>query len=898
MKYSYKFSNLLGTFYRRGNLTFTPDGNSLISPVGNRLSIFNLKNNRAETLPFATRCNIACVALSPNGSLGIIVDEEGSALLINVLTKAVLNNFHFQQPVHAVSFSPDGKRFVVCKGSVALLYHAPGKRREFNAFVLDKSFYGPYDETTCIDWTTDSKCFAVGSKDMTTWVFGAERWQNLIYYCLGGHKEAIVSCFFEENSLDLYSISADATICTWECDTELNQLLHSQPKKKLQTEEQEEKGEEIRGSANPSTEEKRNRVRYKRRGKHFFNKEGDFTSLTAAAFHKKLKILVTGFSSGAFHIHELPEISLIHSLSISDQSISSITINSTGDWISFGSSGLGQLLVWEWQSESYILKQQGHFNNMVALCYSPDGQHIVTGGDDGKVKVWDTSSGFCFVTFTDHTSSISAVIFTSNGQVVLSASLDGTVRAYSLLRYRNFRTFTSPRPTQFSCLAVDGSGDIVCAGAQDTFEAYVWSMQTGRLLDVLAGHEGPISSVAFNPWKSVLATASWDRTIRLWHMTDSWRTTETLTLNAEALAVTFRPDGGELAVASLDGQITTWEPENGTQRGSIEGRHDLQLGRKETDKITAKHSSKGKAFTTLCYSADGHALLAAGASRFVCIYHVKEQLLAKKFEISCNYSLDAMEEFLDRRKMTEFGSLALIDEGAGDEDGVALSLPGVRRGDMSSRHFKPEIRVTSLRFSPTGRCWAATSTEGLLIYSLDSSLVFDPFQLDEEVTAGSVHQTLSKGEWTRALMMAMRLNEERLLQEALERVPYTDIKVLCSSLPELYVERLLVFLASQIENSRHLQFYLIWAHELLMQHGQKLKSRSVSLMPAIHSLQKSIQGHFTDISKLCDWNRYNMRFAICLSKQRGVKRTAAEHDSDMDSEVESMGDSTGEAEIE
>lgn len=51
-------------------------------------------------------------------------------------------------------------------------------------------------------------------------------------------------------------------------------------------------------------------------------------------------------------------------------------------------------------------------------------------------------------------------------------------------RYRNFRTFTSPRPTQFSSLAVDGSGDLVCAGAQDSFEIFLWSMQTGRLLEV------------------------------------------------------------------------------------------------------------------------------------------------------------------------------------------------------------------------------------------------------------------------------------------------------------------------------------------------------------------------------------------------------------------------------
>lgn len=61
-----------------------------------------------------------------------------------------------------------------------------------------------------------------------------------------------------------------------------------------------------------------------------------------------------------------------------------------------------------------------------------------------------------------------------------------TLNFSSLLfsRYRNFRTFTSPRQAQFSSLAMDASGEIICASAQDTFEVFVWSMQTGRLLEV------------------------------------------------------------------------------------------------------------------------------------------------------------------------------------------------------------------------------------------------------------------------------------------------------------------------------------------------------------------------------------------------------------------------------
>ena len=51
-------------------------------------------------------------------------------------------------------------------------------------------------------------------------------------------------------------------------------------------------------------------------------------------------------------------------------------------------------------------------------------------------------------------------------------------------RYRNFRTLTSPRPAQFGCLAVDSSGELVAAGAQDLFEIYLWSLQLGKLLEV------------------------------------------------------------------------------------------------------------------------------------------------------------------------------------------------------------------------------------------------------------------------------------------------------------------------------------------------------------------------------------------------------------------------------
>ena len=64
--------------------------------------------------------------------------------------------------------------------------------------------------------------------------------------------------------------------------------------------------------------------------------------------------------------------------------------------------------------------------------------------------------------------------------------------------------------------------------------------------------------------------------------------------SSTVLAVSFRPDGKQLAVSSLDAQITFWDVQNTQQVGAIEGRHDLGYSRKEIDKITAKKSSFGK----------------------------------------------------------------------------------------------------------------------------------------------------------------------------------------------------------------------------------------------------------------------------------------------------------------
>lgn len=198
-------------------------------------------------------------------------------------------------------------------------------------------------------------------------------------------------------------------------------------------------------------------------GKHFFHMPA---KLTCAAYHPGTGMLCAGFGHGVFTLHRLSPggFEMVHTLSISQQKVTACQWNETGDWIGLGCARLGQVVVWEWQSEAYVYKQQGHYFDVNQCAYAPDGSMLATASDDNKVKVWSTATGSCFVTFTEHKAPVSAVTFAPSGHAVVSASLDGTVRAFDLMRYRNFRTLTSPEPAQFISLAVDPSGEVVCAG--------------------------------------------------------------------------------------------------------------------------------------------------------------------------------------------------------------------------------------------------------------------------------------------------------------------------------------------------------------------------------------------------------------------------------------------------
>ena len=106
-------------------------------------------------------------------------------------------------------------------------------------------------------------------------------------------------------------------------------LLYALESKKKLSDDQEDEvvdKDEVENPAKASSDadEDSDKFFYKRLGRYFlfdtFKGEKGHSissiSLTSAAYHPSVKLLITGYSHGAFLLHEMPEVNLIHSLKV------------------------------------------------------------------------------------------------------------------------------------------------------------------------------------------------------------------------------------------------------------------------------------------------------------------------------------------------------------------------------------------------------------------------------------------------------------------------------------------------------------------------------------------------------------------------------------------------------
>lgn len=141
---------------------------------------------------------------------------------------------------------------------------------------------------------------------------------------------------------------------------------------------------------------------------------------------------------------------------------------------------------------------EGHSNIVTSVAIHPSLPLLVTGSSDNTAKLWSwkdkTSSGRwpggeCVQTMEGHSSSVTSVAFHPKMPYLATGSLDHTVKLW------RFNPSWPYKQTPFG--------------------------SKNALMATLTGHGSYVSSVVFHPTLPLLATGSWDNTVKLWRFPEA-----------------------------------------------------------------------------------------------------------------------------------------------------------------------------------------------------------------------------------------------------------------------------------------------------------------------------------------------------------------------------------------
>lgn len=188
-------------------------------------------------------------------------------------------------------------------------------------------------------------------------------------------------------------------------------------------------------------------------------------------------------------------------------------------------------------TDSWSLK--GHHQLGVLSCrLSPVEGFLASGSADKCILQWDIRNGVCTQRLRGHTAAIHSLH--SEGNFLVSGSADRTICIWNFTTGEFVGTLKGHTGTVYRAILREG---LIVSGASDR-SIRVWAFapgqradgellaggartdtpsgedeETGRMLRLLEGHCGSVSSLCFHPWqKNLLISGSYDANVALWDL--------------------------------------------------------------------------------------------------------------------------------------------------------------------------------------------------------------------------------------------------------------------------------------------------------------------------------------------------------------------------------------------
>ena len=245
--------------------------------------------------------------------------------------------------------------------------------------------------------------------------------------------------------------------------------------------------------------------------------------------------------------------------------ITAITFSPDGKLIATASADKTAKL---WSLTGQLLQTfEGHRDQANDVRFHPQGKMLATAGADGTVNFWNLD-GALLHTISAAQAEITRIRFSPDGTILMTASADKTARFWKVPDFK-------PLNSGLSVTSLSPDGQTIAAVNNKTIQLWKRSNATVQpLAIVLKGHTSTITAVEFSPDGRLLASASADKTIKLWSIADGSRIRTIIGHRDRVTTLSFRNNGKLLASGSADKTIKLWTVATGTLAKTLTGHGD------------------------------------------------------------------------------------------------------------------------------------------------------------------------------------------------------------------------------------------------------------------------------------------------------------------------------------